>query len=105
MSKWPTQNQMNEALAEMENSLGSKPLSHEATPVEQFKHSLCAQFVVYMRTHQLTQQELADKLEIDKALVSKISHYHFDDFTSDRLIKYLTILDPNVKIEVKAKVA
>jgi len=80
-------------------------LSPQARPVDRFKHSLCTQFVMYMNAHKISQQELANLLGVDKSIASKIVHYHFDDFTSDRLIKYLSILDPNVKIEVKARVA
>lgn len=105
MKKWPTQAQIEQALKEMKDAPSSRPLSNQANPVEKLKYSVCSQFVVYMRTHQLTQQQLADQLGLDKAIVSKITHYHFDEFTSDRLIKYLSILDPNLQIEVKAKVA
>lgn len=32
--------------------------------------------------------------------MSKILHYHFDDFTIDRLLKFLTILYPETKIKI-----
>jgi predicted XRE-type DNA-binding protein len=105
MSKWPTKKQINAAMAEIDSQPSSKPLSEKPSPIETLKHSICAQFVIYMQTHQLSQKELAEKLKIDKALMSKIVHYQYDEFTIDRLIKYLFILDPKVKIEVKARVA
>lgn len=64
------------------------------------KYSLCENFVSYLLDHKLTQRELADKIGIDEALVSKIVHYNFDDFTIDLLIKYLAVIYPNRKIQL-----
>jgi predicted XRE-type DNA-binding protein len=53
----------------------------------------------------ITQRELAEKIGIDESLMSKIVHYNFDDFTIDRLVKYLAILFPraDLKISIKKK--
>ena len=104
MNKWPTQSQINEALGEMEGTLASKPLSSRATSVDKFKHALCAHFVLFLNSHKISQQQLADLLGVDKSIASKIIHYHLEDFTIDRLVKYLSVLDPELKIEIKAKV-
>jgi predicted XRE-type DNA-binding protein len=61
------------------------------------------EFVKYKNAHKLTQRALAERLGVDEALVSKIIHYSFDDFTIDRLIKYLSTLYP--KLEFKVRVA
>ena len=105
MTKWPSKKELEEATKDMEGQIPTKPLSPNASPVDRTKHSICSKFIVYMRANNLSQQSLADLLGVDKALVSKVVHYHFDEFTIDRLIKYLTILDPTVTIEIKTKVA
>ena len=43
--------------------------------------------------HKLNQRQLAQKLEIGEALISKILRSQFDEFTIDRLIKYLETLN------------
>lgn len=105
MTKWPSKKELEKVLKELEGAPGSRVIPKDAPPVDRTKHSICAQFVIYMQTHKISQQELAEKLGIDKALMSKIVHYHFDEFTIDRLIKYLAILDPKLVVEVKARVA
>lgn len=35
--------------------------------------------------------------------MSKIVHYHFDDFTIDRLVKYLSILFPKADLAILVK--
>jgi predicted XRE-type DNA-binding protein len=105
MTKWPSKEELDRVLKELENTPGSRVIPKGASPVDRTKYSICAQFVIYMQNHEVSQQELAKKLGIDKALVSKIVHYHFDEFTIDRLIKYLAILDPKLVVEVKARVA
>jgi predicted XRE-type DNA-binding protein len=105
MTKWPSKKQIDKALTEIEGTIASRPLGPNASPVERTKYSLCKQFVVYMQSHKISQEELAEKIGVDKALMSKIVHYHFDEFTIDRLIKYLSVIDPNLTIEVKARVA
>ena len=105
MTKWPSKQQIDSALKDLEATLGSRVLSPNATPVERTKFSICEQFVRYMHNRHVSQQKLAEKLGIDKALMSKIVHYHFDEFTVDRLIKYLAVLDPKLIVEVRARVA
>ena len=105
MTKWPSKREIEEVLKQLEGAPGSRVISKDASPVDRTKHLICAQFVIYMRTRKISQQELAEKLGIDKAVMSKIVHYHFDEFTIDRLIKYLAILDPDLVVEVKARVA
>lgn len=105
MTKWPTKEQVRTALKEMEGLLPSRPLPAAAPPVDRIKHSICELFLIYMHAHQASQRDLAARLGVDKSLVNKIVHYHFDDFTIDRLIKYLAILDPKLIVEVRARVA
>ena len=56
---------------------------------DKIKYDVCAEFIVYKRENNLNQRELAQKLEISEALVSKILRYQFTEFTIDRLLRYL----------------
>jgi len=48
----------------------------------------------------MKQKELAEKLGIAESLVSKIVHYQYDEFTIDRLLRYLEIIQPGVELQV-----
>ena len=94
--KFPSEKELAEVRDLLSEGQAARPLSKTADPVEKLKHSLCAEFVKYKNKKNLTQKELASELHIDEALVSKIVNYVYDEFTVDRLVKYLSILYPNV---------
>lgn len=85
--------EMNDLLAQ---SVPSRPLAKNASTVDKIKHRICKEFVIYKNLNQTTQKDLANKVGIDESLMSKILHYHFDEFTIDRLVKFLNILYPNL---------
>ena len=81
----------------LSKSIASKPLAKTASAVDKIKHRLCKEFIIYKNMHNILQKDLAHKIGIDDALMSKILHYHFDEFTIDRLIKFLNVLYPNLE--------
>ena len=81
--------------------MASRPLPENATTVDQMKFHICEKFVIYKNSHGMTQRALAQELGIDEALMSKILHYHFDDFTTDRLVNYLSKIYPQTSVEIK----
>ena len=68
--------------------------------LDKIKYKLCEKFVIYKITHKITQRELAEIIGIHESLVSKIVHYHFEEFTVDRLITYLEKISPDFSLEV-----
>ncbi|MBI3793668.1 MAG: XRE family transcriptional regulator [Nitrospinae bacterium] len=78
----------------------AKPLPNKADAVEKLKHSLCAEFVKYKNRKKMTQKRLAKELKIDEALVSKIINYSYDEFTVDRLVKYLSTIYPRINVSL-----
>jgi predicted XRE-type DNA-binding protein len=103
MTKFPSEKELNEARKILAKAPGSRMLPPNAPPVARLKFSLCEKFVTYLLDHKLTQRELAEELGIDESLVSKIIHYNFDDFTIDRLVKYLSVLFPKSDLEILVK--
>ncbi len=63
------------------------------TVADKIKYDVCAEFIIYKRENNLNQRELAQKLEISEALISKILRYQFAEFTIDRLLRYLEKLE------------
>jgi predicted XRE-type DNA-binding protein len=98
--KWPSEDEWKEIDKILEKAPGTRLLPSNAGPVEHFKFELCRQFVLYIREKEITQRELAKILKTTEARVSEIVHYHLDKVTTDRLIGYLGIIRPGVKIKV-----
>lgn len=56
------------------------------------------EFAKYKNLKRMTQKQLAKELNIDETLVSKIVNYAYDEFTVDRLVKYLSEIYPNIAL-------
>ena len=90
MSKWPKQEDIKKAMKDLDDETSwSRGPGMAKNHADRIKYDICAAFIVYKREHELNQRELAQKLKIGEALVSKILRYQFDEFTIDRLIRYL----------------
>lgn len=98
---WPSKKELKKVMKVLRKSIGSRVLPPDATPIDKLKDSICAEFIIYKQNHNLTQKQLAEKLDIDEALMSKVLHYHFDEFTLDRLIRYLNIIYPKMEFNLK----
>ncbi len=53
-----------------------------------------------MNREEITQKELAEKLEIEPARLNEIVKYRIDLFTVDRLLGYAELLNPKIKVTV-----
>lgn len=100
VTKFPSEKELKAVRKRLNFGPASELLRPNATPVEKTKYRLCEKFVIYKRENNLTQKELAEILEIDEALMSKILHYHIREFTTDRLLNYLARLFPQVEVKV-----
>ena len=67
---------------------GSWVLSKNATPLQRSKHELCREILIYQRKHKLTDEKIANKMELTLAETEDILHYRIDFFTLDRLMTY-----------------
>jgi predicted XRE-type DNA-binding protein len=100
MTKWPKKEKLNEVMKNLEGADASRMLPRDASTVDKIKFELCKSFIIYKQENDMNQRELAQKLEIDPALMSKILHYHIEEFTIDRLVRYLDILHKDVSIKI-----
>lgn len=80
--------------------IGSRVTPPDASMVDKTKDLIGKNIVIYMNDHRLSQRQMAERLEENESLVSKVVRYHYDEFTIDRLLKYLGKLYPNVKIDI-----
>ena len=79
--KFPSKKQIERALEVLEKAPDSRLLPPNASKNEVLKYEICRRFVIYVREHKLKQKDLAEELEIDSSLVSKILHYNIDEFS------------------------
>ncbi len=97
---FPKEKQLAVIRKKLEKAEGTLMLPEKATPLEKFRWDLCQKFVRYKRENDLTLDEIAEPLGIDKGKVSKILRHRIDEFSTDRLIGYLQILYPDTKLKV-----
>ena len=100
-NNFPSEKQLKKIRNELSKGMASKPLSENASPVDRIKHSICKKIVIYMNEHKLSQRALAEEIDESEALVSKVVHYHFEEFTIDRLVKFLARLYPNSELKIE----
>jgi predicted XRE-type DNA-binding protein len=98
---WPSEKEWSRLDKRLEKAKGSRVLPANANFLDKFKYELCRQFVVFLRNEKITQRVLAKKLGTTESRVSEIVHYHLDKVTSDRLIDYLGVLKPEIKVKIK----
>jgi len=99
--KFPSEKELKSARKKLDVGVASKTLPASATVVEKVKFGICQRFIVYKRDNNLSQRELSVLIEMDEALVSKILHYNVEEFTVDRLLKYLSKLYEEIELKVK----
>ncbi len=100
MKKFPNSTEIEEINKKLEKVEGTKALSKNATPLEKFRFELQQKFVIYKIKQKCSQKDLAEKLEIDEAKMSKILNHRLEEFSTDRLITLYQKIDPNVKLAV-----
>jgi predicted XRE-type DNA-binding protein len=100
---WPTEAQWKEAEARLENTLATRIIPfRDMTTLQKLKQSICAQFVKHIKKNKIKQKDLAETLGITESRMSEILHYHFDNYTVDRLLTLLIIIKPEAKFELIA---
>ena len=99
-TNFPSEEQLKKIREKLSKRMASRPLPKDADIVERTKHAICEKFVIYLNSGKMKQKDLAKKLGIAESLMSKIIHYHYDEFTIDRLLRYLEVIQPGVEFKV-----
>ena len=76
-------------------------VAKNASPVDKVKYHICEKFVIYKNNTKVTQKSLAQRVETDEAIMSKILHYNIEEFTIDRLVKFLAALYPGAEVKIE----
>lgn len=97
---WPSEAVWKEVEKKLKNTLATKILPDDASPVEGVKQEICRHFVAYFNASGITQRELAKQLDVTESRVSEILNYHHGRFTIDKLLELLTRIKPGVRVKV-----
>lgn len=102
--KWPSQKKLNIIVKELSSDKveGSSVISKNAPLSDRIKSELCRKIIEYRRIHDLSQKELAKKLNLDEPEISRVLHYKIDRYSIERLIDYVAILYPKLRVEIEA---
>lgn len=98
---WPSEEQLRIIRKQSSKSIASRMLPDNAPLVDKIKFSICEEILKYKMKNELTQRQLAEQLGENESLISKVVHYHIDEFTIDRLLKYLNVIYPDVEFKIK----
>jgi predicted XRE-type DNA-binding protein len=96
----PPKKILNEMRKKLENVEPTRVLAPDASKTDRLKYDLCKQFVVHLNREKISQKDLAEKLGIEPARLNEIVKYRIDLFTVDRLLGYLELLNPEIKVTV-----
>ena len=97
---FPNEKTLKRMRAKLDKVEGTLMISPNATPLQKLRWDICQKFVRYTREHDLTQDQLAKILRVDKAKISKILNHRIDEFSTDRLITLYQQLNPDIEFKV-----
>lgn len=79
---------------------GSWALTEKATTLEKTKFSICQNILRYQREKKLSDEKLAQVIDLTKSETEDILYCRIDYFTLDRLIAYASRLFEPLEVEV-----
>ena len=97
---WPNKSDLDRIMPELEKAQGSLHLNDNASPLEKFRFQLCQKLLRYKVEGKISQRELASELGINESIVSKIFHHRIENISTDRLIEYVQVIEPNIDLRV-----
>jgi predicted XRE-type DNA-binding protein len=98
--KYPSPDQITEILNSISDDDFVEVLPENASSVDKVKYQLCKKFITYIQHENITQSELARRIDVDRSRVNWIVKYKIEHFTIDRLYELLNKLDPNIELKV-----
>lgn len=100
-NKFPSENLLQDVQRKLVLHKGSRLLPKHATIIERTKYEMCEKFVIYFNEQNISQKKMAERLEINESVMSKILHYHIDEFTTDFLIKNLEKIYKEIYLRIE----
>lgn len=99
---FPSEEELERARKKLSKVEGTLMLSENPTPLERLRWEICQRFVIYKMENNITQKELAERVGVDEAKISKILRHRIDEFTTDRLVNLFSKIDSNFSLKLIA---
>lgn len=97
---FPNNKELEKVRKKLEKVEPVRLLAAGASKADKLKFELCKQFVTYLQEGGVSQSALAKELGIEPARLNEIVKYRIDLFTVDRLLDYVEMLNPKLKVTV-----
>lgn len=98
---FPKSDEIKEVLSQINDEDFAKILPEDASMVERTKYLLCKKFVQYLNSNpDISQAELARRLDVDRSRINCIVKYKIDMFTIDALSELWSHVDPDFELKV-----
>ena len=97
---FPDKKTLNKIRKELEKAEGTLMPPENPTPLQKFRWDLWQKFVKFKLDHDYTLEDMGKLIGVDKSKMSKILRHRIEDFSTDRLIAYLQVLNPETKLKV-----
>jgi|ERR1044072_949934 predicted XRE-type DNA-binding protein len=99
MTRKTEKRKFKEYLQEIEDPKNNQEINYalpeNATPLQMAKFEICQEILGYKQDHNLTREQVAERMGISKAETEDVLFCHIEEFTLDRLITYASkLLDP-----------
>ena len=99
---FPSKEELERARKKLSKVEGTLMLSENPTPLERLRWEICQRFVIYKMENNITQKELAKRVGVDEAKISKILRHRINEFTTDRLVNLFSKIDNNFSLKLIA---
>lgn len=97
---FPNEKELKRAKAKLKRNQGFLMLSPDADELEKFRFNICQELLKYAQNHDLTAVEMAKFLEITKADMSRIFNHRIARFSTDKLVRLYSRINPRYRLKV-----
>ena len=97
---FPSEKELKKVRSKLKKAKGFKMLSPKADELARFRFKICQDLLRYAQKHDMTAGEMAKFLKIPKADMSRIFNHRIDRFSTDKLIKLYSKINPDYRLKV-----
>jgi predicted XRE-type DNA-binding protein len=97
---FPSEKELKRVRKKLGRVKGFLMLPPDADELARFRFKICQEFIKYAQTHKMAAIELAKQLGITKADMSRIFNHRIQRFSTDRLVRLYSKINPDYQLKV-----
>ena len=100
---WPPEKELAKIRKKLSSPkmMASSMLPENAPLSDRVKFALCKELVKFINATEISQKEFAKILKINETEMSRVLHYKIERYTIERLMSYVEVINPNLRVEVR----